>query len=64
MPIEAVERASGLTFADKLPVERRKRLCSEVNCEIMVREFDKQQGSTVSAGQKSAGKIAQESRRS
>lgn len=41
VPIEAVERASGLTFADKLPIERRKRLCGEVRCEIMVREFDK-----------------------
>ena len=41
VPIEAVERASGLLFADKLPVERRKRLCGEVRCEITVREFDK-----------------------
>ncbi|KEF54515.1 endonuclease G, mitochondrial [Exophiala aquamarina CBS 119918] len=41
VPIEAVERASGLLFADKLPIERRKRLCGEVRCEITVREFDK-----------------------
>lgn len=65
VPLEAIERASGLTFADKLPMERRKRLCAETNCEIIVREFDKtrQQGSAVNAGQKTAGQIAQESRR-
>jgi endonuclease G, mitochondrial len=40
VPLEAVERASGLTFADKLPFERRKKLCQEVKCEILVREFD------------------------
>lgn len=65
VPLEAIERASGLTFADKLPLERRKRLCSEVNCEVLVREFDKakQQGSALNAGQKPAAQIAQESRR-
>lgn len=43
VPIEAVERASGLEFASKLPVQRRKRLCAEANCSIVVREFaDKQ----------------------
>lgn len=65
VPLEAIERASGLVFADKLPAERRKRLCTEVNCEIMVREFDKtrQQGSLVNAGQKSAGQIVQQNRR-
>ncbi|OAL30588.1 hypothetical protein AYO20_08675 [Fonsecaea nubica] len=41
VPLEAVERASGLVFAEKLSPERRKRLCREVRCEIMVREFDK-----------------------
>jgi endonuclease G len=41
VPLEAVERASGLVFADKLPSEKRKRLCQEVTCEITVREFDK-----------------------
>ena len=46
VPVAAVERASGLVFADKLPVERRKQLCTEVNCEIMVREFDKARQST------------------
>ena len=42
VPVEAVERASGLTFAEKLPVERRKSLCREVRCEILVREFNKE----------------------
>ena len=56
VPIEAVERASGLVFAEKLSLERRRRLCLEVKCEILVREFDKskQQGTIVNGGQKSA----------
>lgn len=60
VPLEAIERASGLTFADKLPLDRRKRLCQEVKCEILVREFDRsrQQGSLVNAGQKTAGQMA------
>ncbi|KAI9767915.1 MAG: nuclease [Geoglossum simile] len=40
VPIEAVERASGLEFAEKLPLGRRKRLCAEVNCSIIVRQFE------------------------
>lgn len=65
VPLEAVERASGLTFADKLPLNQRKRLCTEINCEVMVREFNnaRQQGSTLNAGQKTAGQITQESRK-
>ncbi|KAI9791119.1 MAG: nuclease [Peltula sp. TS41687] len=39
-PVELVERASGLEFATKLPRERRKRLCSEVPCSLVVRTFD------------------------
>ena len=41
VPIEAVERASGLEFATKLPPQRRKRLCQEIRCEVTVREFNK-----------------------
>jgi endonuclease G len=41
VPLEAVERASGLEFATKLPPQRRKRLCQEIKCEILVREFAK-----------------------
>lgn len=40
VPVEAVERASGLTFAEKLPAERRKKLCEEVRCEILIKQFD------------------------
>jgi endonuclease G len=39
VPVEAVERASGLEFAAKLPVQRRKRLCTETNCSIVVKEY-------------------------
>ncbi|EEH40614.1 mitochondrial nuclease [Paracoccidioides lutzii Pb01] len=39
VPLEAVERASGLEFASKLPAERRKKLCQEVKCEIITRQF-------------------------
>lgn len=41
VPVEVVERASGLEFVSKLGPERRKRLCQEVQCEITVREFAK-----------------------
>ena len=58
VPLEAVERASGMTFADKLPLERRKRLCEEVKCEILVREFDKaKQQASVSAGNAKQGAV-------
>lgn len=40
VPLEAVERASGLEFASKLEASRRKRLCQEVKCEVVVREFN------------------------
>ncbi|KAL4753305.1 hypothetical protein BDW72DRAFT_37146 [Aspergillus terricola var. indicus] len=40
VPLEAVERASGLEFASKLEPARRKRLCQEIRCDIVVREFN------------------------
>lgn len=43
VPIEAVERASGLEFATKLPPQRRKRLCTETSCSIMVKEYAERQ---------------------
>ncbi|KAL1977462.1 hypothetical protein VTN31DRAFT_321 [Thermomyces dupontii] len=43
VPLEAVERASGLEFASKLDPSRRRRLCQEVKCEVVVREFDNAQ---------------------
>ena len=65
VPIEAIERASGLTFADKLPTERRRRLCREIRCDIIVRDFDKtrQQGALVNAEQQTAGEVVQPSKR-
>lgn len=43
VPVEAVERASGLEFAAKLPPQRRKRLCQEIHCSILVREYAERQ---------------------
>jgi endonuclease G len=43
VPVEAVERASGLEFATKLGAERRKRLCQEVNCSTIVKEYAQRQ---------------------
>ncbi|PLN81122.1 hypothetical protein BDW42DRAFT_169627 [Aspergillus taichungensis] len=40
VPVEVVERASGLEFAARLEPSRRKRLCQEIKCEIVVREFN------------------------
>ena len=40
VPVEIVERASGLEFMSKLDTSRRRRLCQEVQCEIVVREFN------------------------
>jgi len=43
VPVEAVERASGLEFATKLPVQRRKRLCTDTVCALVIKEYaDKQ----------------------
>ncbi|KAH6850325.1 mitochondrial nuclease-like protein [Chaetomium sp. MPI-CAGE-AT-0009] len=43
VPLEAVERASGLEFASKLPAARRKRLCAETSCSVMVKEYAERQ---------------------
>lgn len=43
VPLEAVEKASGLEFATKLPQERRKKLCQEFNCSLIVKEYKKRQ---------------------
>lgn len=39
VPLEVLERASGLEFASKLDASRRKRLCQEVRCDVVVRNF-------------------------
>ncbi|KAI9895057.1 MAG: nuclease [Vezdaea aestivalis] len=43
VPVEVVERASGLTFVDNLPVTQRKRLCDVVQCDLIVRQFGDRQ---------------------
>jgi endonuclease G len=39
VPLESVERSSGVEFLPNLPLSDRKDLCQEVKCEITVREF-------------------------
>ncbi|TAQ90914.1 hypothetical protein B7494_g763 [Chlorociboria aeruginascens] len=43
VPVEAVERASGLEFATKLPVQRRKRLCADTVCALVIKEYAERQ---------------------
>ena len=45
VPVEVVERASGLEFATKLDQSRRKRLCVEHNCALVVKEYKDRQKS-------------------
>ncbi|ODQ80302.1 hypothetical protein BABINDRAFT_131689 [Babjeviella inositovora NRRL Y-12698] len=42
VPVEALERSSGMEIMQKWPVEQKKDLCKEVKCDIIVREFPKQ----------------------
>lgn len=39
VPVEALERASGLEFGTLLPPARRKKLCQEVSCSIIIKEY-------------------------
>lgn len=41
VPIDALERSSGLELLQKVPYYNKKDLCREVKCEIIVREFPK-----------------------
>ncbi|KAK1765644.1 hypothetical protein QBC33DRAFT_543498 [Phialemonium atrogriseum] len=43
VPVEAVERASGLEFATKLPVQRRRRLCADTTCSLVIRDYAERQ---------------------
>ncbi|RPB18483.1 hypothetical protein L211DRAFT_843568 [Terfezia boudieri ATCC MYA-4762] len=52
VPLEMVERASGLEFLGKLDVAKRRRLCGEVECGITVREFKR----AAEGGQQPLGK--------
>ncbi|KAH8153056.1 uncharacterized protein LAJ45_02643 [Morchella importuna] len=40
VPLEVVERASGLVFLEKLEKGRRRELCKEIECSLVVREFN------------------------
>ena len=39
VPIEIVERASGLEFATNLPVARRRKLCVDTVCSLVIKEY-------------------------
>lgn len=43
VPLEAVERASGLEFARELPIARRKRLCADTVCSLVIKEYAERQ---------------------
>lgn len=45
VPVEFVERASGLQFAALLPAEKKKRLCQEVRCSVIVKDYAQRQAS-------------------
>lgn len=42
VPVEALERGTGLELMHRVPYYNKKDLCKEVRCEIIVREFPKQ----------------------
>jgi endonuclease G len=43
VPIEAVERASGLDFVGLLEPARKKKLCQEVSCSVIVKQYGERQ---------------------
>ena len=43
VPVESVERASGLEFASLLPLSRRKRLCADFNCALVIKDYANRQ---------------------
>ncbi|KAK3380207.1 mitochondrial nuclease-like protein [Lasiosphaeria ovina] len=50
VPVEAVERASGLEFATKLPAQRRKRLCADTPCSLIIKEYADRQKAFAKGG--------------
>lgn len=52
VPVEAVERASGLEFASKLPPQRRKRLCADMTCALVIKDYADRQKAFNKGGQK------------
>ncbi|EJT72572.1 mitochondrial nuclease [Gaeumannomyces tritici R3-111a-1] len=51
VPLEAVERVSGLEFASKLPAGRRRRLCADAPCSILVKDYSDRQRAFAKGGQ-------------
>lgn len=49
VPVDALERSSGLELLHRVPYYNKKDLCKEVKCEIIVREFPKQMNSLASS---------------
>ncbi|PSS12683.1 hypothetical protein M430DRAFT_36747, partial [Amorphotheca resinae ATCC 22711] len=54
VPVEAVERASGLEFATKLPVQRRKRLCTDTTCALVIKDYADRQKAFAKDAKKSS----------
>lgn len=50
VPVEAVERASGLEFATKLPVQRRRRLCADMTCALVIKDYADRQKAFAKGG--------------
>lgn len=50
VPVEAVERASGLEFATKLPVQRRRRLCADTTCALVIKDYANRQKAFAKGG--------------
>jgi endonuclease G len=50
VPVEAVERASGLEFATKLPIARRKRLCADTTCALVIKDYADRQKAFAKSG--------------
>lgn len=53
VPVEALERSSGLELLHRVPYYNKKDLCKDVKCEIIVREFPKQMNKLVGGGNSS-----------
>ncbi|KAI9902545.1 hypothetical protein N3K66_001897 [Trichothecium roseum] len=55
VPVEAVERASGLEFATKLPVQRRRRLCTDTTCALVIKDYAERQKAFAKGDKKAIG---------
>ncbi|KAI1769025.1 hypothetical protein GGR53DRAFT_475431 [Hypoxylon sp. FL1150] len=53
VPVEAVERASGLEFASKLPPQRRRRLCADTTCALVIKDYADRQKAFAKGGSSS-----------